>query len=68
MQARICDRCYALYVDDADHDIYVSSVIIFKDGTSHSDKVGSWDLCENCKKGLYEYLRPINEKSKFELR
>lgn len=58
MQAIICDRCGAMWIDKAECKVYVSKIILTK-GNSHSDKIADYDLCEECKDGLFEYLKPI---------
>lgn len=61
MNAKICDRCGEMWVDAQDCDVIVKHVIL-SGGTSHSDKIGSWDLCNSCMKGLLEYLEKTDNK------
>lgn len=67
MNAKICDRCGAMWVDKDDCKVDISTVILTR-GYSHSDKIGEYDLCDSCEKGLFNYLmnpnKCINEKSK----
>lgn len=63
MQAIICDKCGAMWVDQVGCEVHVTTIILSK-GHSHTDHIGDWDLCENCKTGLFEYLKPNKKDEK----
>lgn len=58
MDAKICDRCGELWKDDNFCNIKMKTLTLSK-GLSHSDHIGSYDLCESCYNELFEYLKPV---------
>lgn len=55
MEARFCDRCNALWVDEEECEVDIKTIHLSK-GSSHSDKIGSYDLCEDCRRSLFGFL------------
>ncbi len=54
MDAKVCDRCGAMWKDakneeDCGVDVYEITII-------YEQEPKRWDLCENCLKGLSDYL------------
>ncbi len=58
MDAKICDRCGEMWYDNDQCDIYITSISMTK-GPAFSDRIGTFDLCNECEKGLFEYLKPL---------
>ena len=59
MEARICDRCGAIWKDakeEKEYGVYVQKIAIKSD---HGND--SMHLCETCLGGLYRYLSSGNE-------
>ncbi len=55
MDAKICDRCGKMWYDAERCDTFITSITMIKGG-SHSDRIGTFDLCEECEKGLFDFL------------
>ena len=47
-----CDRCGYISEDGL-------NPIIIRSDASHSGYLGCYDLCDECKKGLFEYLKEL---------
>ena len=60
MKAEICDKCEAMWYDSQECKVSIKTIYLCFGG-SHSDKIGEYDLCEPCRKGLFDYLKK-NEK------
>lgn len=58
MDAKICDRCGVLWKDHDSCKFQITTIYMSK-GTSHSDNLGNYDLCDSCKKELFDFLKPI---------
>jgi len=56
MIAKICDKCNSLWKDDGKCKVFIRSVRI-STGDSINPKILSFDLCEFCLNGLFEYLK-----------
>jgi hypothetical protein len=62
MDAKICDRCGTVWYDCTTvQGVYANKIkmhtIQIVKGSSFSDIIGSWDLCDSCNAGLFEYLK-----------
>lgn len=55
MDAKICDRCGKMWYDTERCDTFISSITMAK-GDSLSDRIGTFDLCEECEKKLFDFL------------
>lgn len=67
MDARFCDRCNVLWVDKAECEVDIKTIHISK-GSSHSDKIGSYDLCKDCFMSLFDFFHkktPNENKANF---
>lgn len=60
MDAKICDRCGEMWKDDGFCKVKMNTLILSK-SSSHSDKLADYDLCNECYKGVFEYLKPVTK-------
>jgi ribosomal protein L40E len=64
MDAKICDRCGAIWKDTEDCNMSIKTIILYKDTVTNSDRIGNYDLCEKCYEGLFFYLKNANKQAK----
>jgi hypothetical protein len=64
MNAKICDRCGAIWKDIGDCNVSIKTIILHKDTVTNSDRIGSYDLCGYCYEGLFNYFKSANKQAK----
>lgn len=55
MRAIICDKCGEMWKDNNECNINIRTIYISQ-GSSYSDHLGDYDLCEECETGLWKYI------------
>lgn len=57
MDARTCDRCGVIWYDSDKCKLDIQRINV----CTEDAKTGRYyDLCESCRMGLFDYLKPIN--------
>ena len=57
MNARICDRCGAVWKGDPDKAMYILNIGFYDNCTTIQTGCVKYDLCKECLGGLENYLK-----------